>query len=220
MLNASAKKIEAVLFDFDMTLVDSSYIITECMNRLAEAKGLRPITRGELLTVIGLELEDSWKVLWGHVGPDWVDFYRANFRELEVGGFREFPGTRKLPEALKKAGIRTGIVSNRHFARAAAERAGIAHLFEIVVGLEDVERGKPAPDSLRFALNGLGLPPESVVYVGDTDLDMAAAVAADVMAVGVTTGNLGADELLAAGAACACDDLLEVPAAIGLKLDL
>ena len=216
MLNAPVK---AVLFDFDMTLVDSSYVITECMNRLAEAKGLRRITREELLSVIGLELEDSWKVLWGRVEPDWLDFYRGNFRELELGGFKEFPGTRRLPEALRRTGIHTGIVSNRRFARMAAERAGLAGLFDVIVGLEDVERGKPAPDSLLFAIERLGIVPADAVYVGDTDLDMIAARAAGIRAVGVSTGNLDESALREAGGDAACADLLEVPAAIGLKLE-
>ena len=52
-------RIGAVLFDFDMTLVDSSYAITECTNLLADAKGLARVTREEILKVIGLPIEES-----------------------------------------------------------------------------------------------------------------------------------------------------------------
>lgn len=211
-------KIKAVLFDFDMTLVDSSYVITECTNRLADAKGLRKITRAELMEVIGLELEDAWRVLWGEVGPDWVDYYRANFRDVEIGGMVEFRGTRELPALLKSAGIKVGVVSNRRYARLAVERAGLAHLFDVIVGLEDVERGKPEPDSILYALDSFGVQPEEAVYVGDTDLDMNAARAARALGVGMTTGNFGEEPLLRAGAGRVCSCLMEIPGAIGLKL--
>lgn len=34
------EKVSAILFDFDMTLIDSSYAITSCMNGLAKDMGL------------------------------------------------------------------------------------------------------------------------------------------------------------------------------------
>lgn len=39
------KKIRAVLFDFDMTLVDSSYAIHHCTNLLANHLGFKEISR-------------------------------------------------------------------------------------------------------------------------------------------------------------------------------
>ena len=210
------QKITTVLFDFDMTLVDSSYVITECTNKLADLYGLRRITREELLTVIGLPLADAWERQWGRVEPEWLDTYRAKFREAEQEGMRAFPGTRCVPLALRDAGIKTGVVSNRNFARLAVERAGLADLFDIVVGCEDVTKPKPDAEPLLYALKQLGEYPESAVYVGDTDIDMQTAVNAGVRGIGMTTGNFDHEGLRRAGATWICDDLREIPGLIGI----
>ena len=58
-------KIKAVLFDFDMTLVDSSYAIHHCTNLLASYLGFEEISREKVLSAIGLTIEDSWRMFWG-----------------------------------------------------------------------------------------------------------------------------------------------------------
>lgn len=205
------QSVAAVLFDFDMTLVDSSYIITECTNLLAEAKGLPRVTREELLKVIGLPIEESWRTLWGQFDESWLDFYRSNFRAREQTGFIQFPGTIEVPELLKEMGVKVGVVSNRRFAYMAVEHSGLAHLFDTVVGLEDVGNAKPHPESILLALERLGIEPAQTVYVGDTDIDMKTAVAANVRGIGMTTGAFEREQLLEVGATWVCDDLREIP---------
>lgn len=210
-------KITTVLFDFDMTLVDSSYVITECTNKMADVYGLRRITREELMTVIGLPLEDAWRKQWGHVEQAWLDTYRANFRDAEHGGMREFPGTRSVPAALKAAGMKTGVVSNRNFARAAVERAGLIDLFDVIVGFENVTHPKPHAEPLLHALGELGERPGNAVYVGDTDIDIQTALNAGVRGIGMTTGNFDEAGLMAAGATWVCKDLREILGIVGIE---
>ncbi|MDR1915578.1 MAG: HAD family hydrolase [Synergistaceae bacterium] len=203
--------VKAVLFDFDMTLMDTSHIITECTNLLADRYELRRVTRDETLAVIGLPILDSWAALWGRFEDEWLDYYRTNFRGMEHNGFREFPGTRDVPARIRDAGIKTGVVSNRRFAASAVEQSGIGAYFDVVIGLEDVSNPKPHPEPILMALESLGIEPHGAVYVGDADIDMRTAVAADVIGIGVTTGNFGASELLSAGASHACASLDEIP---------
>jgi phosphoglycolate phosphatase len=200
----------AALFDFDMTLMDTSYIITDCTNLLAEQFGLRRVTRDEILSVIGLEISDSWVRLWGRYEDEWLDYYRKHFRATEQSGFREFPDTRDAISALRKNGIKTGVVSNRRFAATAVETSGIAPLFDVIVGLEDVRNAKPHPEPVLTALSRLSAVPAEAFYAGDTDIDMKTAAAAGVTGIGVTTGNYGADALKAAGAVYTCPNLIGV----------
>lgn len=209
--------VAAVLFDFDMTLVDSSYIITECTNLLADAKGLPRVTREELLKVIGLPIEESWRVLWGRFDETWLEFYRSNFREREQGGFIKFPGTIEVPELLKEMGVKVGVVSNRRFAHMAVEKSGLSHLFDTVVGLEDVGNPKPNPESVLLALERLGIEAAWAVYAGDTDIDMNTAVAANVRGIGMTTGAFEREHLLNAGATWVCDDMREIPGLLRIQ---
>jgi len=46
------------------------------------------------------------------------------------------------------------------------------HLFDIIVGLEDVERIKPDPQGLAKILHVLNVDPERALYIGDRDIDL------------------------------------------------
>lgn len=81
---------------------------------------------------------------------------------------------------------RTAIATNR----GATIPELVAHfelgpLFEMVVGIRDVERPKPAPDMLFHCLEGLGVESGDAVYVGDSPSDLAAAEAARIRFIGV-----------------------------------
>ena len=115
------------------------------------------------------------------------------------------------------SGIKTGLVSNRQFARNPAEYLGIADKFDVIIGLEDVTHAKPDPEPLLTALSRLGVEPAQAVYVGDTDIDMKTAAAAGVRGIGVTTGNFGAEQHLAAGAWRVCGSLAEAAALCGVE---
>jgi phosphoglycolate phosphatase len=193
-----------------MTLMDTSYIITECTNLLADKFGLRHVTHAEMKALIGLPIEDEWVILWGAFEHEWLDYYRKNFRSVEQAGFREFPDTRSAVEKLRGAGIRTGIVTNRRFARPVAEQCQIADLFDVVIGLDDVVNPKPHPAPVLEALSRVGVDRARAFYTGDTDIDMKTAVAAKVTGVGVATGNFTPDGLIAAGASYACLNLTGV----------
>jgi phosphoglycolate phosphatase-like HAD superfamily hydrolase len=72
--------------------------------------------------------------------------------------------------------------------RTAAEvlvRFDIARFFTACVGVLDVARPKPAPDLLLACLERTHVPAAAAVYVGDTELDRAAAAAAGIGYVGV-----------------------------------
>jgi len=208
MSGAAAGKSKAVaMFDFDLTLMDTSYIITDCTNKLAERYGLRAVTRDEMLALIGLTITDSWSAIWGEWREEWLDYYRAHFRSMEHEGFREFPDTRSSLQRLRENGVRTAIVTNRNNARSAAEQGGIASLFDVIIGVEDVSHPKPHPEPVLTALARFDAVPGQAFYTGDTDIDMKTAVAAGVFGIGVTTGNFGPERLIAAGASVACPNL-------------
>lgn len=193
-------KIRAVLFDFDMTLIDSSHAITDCMNGMAADLGLLKVTREQVLSTIGLPIEAAWRTLWGDFRPEWLDHYRNNYSARERNALRPFPGTVPLLERLAARGIRKGVVTNRRYARVSVEAVGLAPFFEAIVGLESVERPKPFPDSLLLGLRLLEVDCGAALFVGDTDIDMKTGMAAGVRTVGICSGNHREEELVRAGA--------------------
>jgi len=55
---------------------------------------------------------------------------------------------------------------------------GASHLFAVVVTIDDVAQGKPAPDTFLEAARQLGVPAQDCVVLGDSVLDVEAAKAA------------------------------------------
>lgn len=208
------KKCEAVLFDFDMTLADSSYAIHYCTNLTAKKFGFREIPYAEVKASIGLPIEDSWRFFWGDFKQEWLDYYRANFRGDEHSRIKLFPDAVGTVEILRASGRKVGVASNRRFAVRVVEQVGLAGLLDVVIGLEDVKRAKPEPDCIIEGFEKLGVAPERGIYVGDTDIDMKAARAAGVRGVGVTTGNFDKAGLAAAGAWRVLDGLGGLPGLI------
>ena len=75
-------------------------------------------------------------------------------------------------------------------------KAGLANLFDTVVGGDDVTEGKPDPEGFLTACNDLHVKPHHSAYVGDTVADMVMGKNGDAaMVVGLETGLFTSSEL-------------------------
>ena len=97
----------------------------------------------------------------------------------------------------------------------------LAHLhlrdhFAAVVGPEDVDRIKPAPDMVLEALRRIQVPAAEALFVGDMSVDVQTARAAGVTVWVVPTGSESRDVLQAAKPDRLFGDLGEVLAALKL----
>lgn len=202
--------IRTVLFDFDMTLADSSYAIAHCTNLLAEHFGLRRLSREETLAIIGIHIEKAWANVWGDFKQEWLDYYRANFGVKEDALIRVFDSTVPTLEKLRSMGIKTGVASNRHYAMRPIKSLGLEKYLDSIVGIREAANPKPAPDIILKSLAELRTLKEEAVYVGDTDTDMKTAKNAGIRAIGMTTGNFTRGQLFEAGADFVCGDLAEI----------
>ena len=63
--------IRAVLFDFDMTLIDTSGALLANVNKIADHFGRPRCTRERLLEVIGYNSRDFWRALLGDERPEY-----------------------------------------------------------------------------------------------------------------------------------------------------
>ena len=204
------ERIDAILFDFDMTLVDSSYAIHRCINLLADYAGLKPVSREKVLKNIGLKIEDCYINFWGEFKQEWLDYYRELFVAEEKAGLILYPGVVETLNDLKEKGLRIGVASNRHNVTSVLEATKLSEYLDVSVGLNDVKNAKPSPDILYKGLDTLGVSYKNGIYVGDTDIDMQTTVAAGIRGVGTTTGNFSAKELKAHGAWRVIDNIKEI----------
>lgn len=185
----------AMVFDFDLTLADSSTAVEECVSYALSSLGLPLPDPTEVRRTIGLSLEKGLEFLTGETDPE----LKSRFRELFVHRADQvmvdqtvlIEGTRTTVDFLRVRGVLTGIVSTKYRYRinAILERQGVLEQFDKVVGGEDTASPKPDPEGLKRALEALGVHPREAAFVGDHLVDAEAASRAKVPFIGVLTGT-------------------------------
>ena len=113
------------------------------------------------------------------------------------------PGAHTLLERAAELGIGCALVTadDRAGAIADLEAVGVLDHFTAVIGDDDVERGKPAPDAVLAACERLGVEPAHALMVGDTANDLRAARAAGLAAaIGTADAGVSVDHLPGADA--------------------
>ena len=192
--------LKTIIFDFDFTLADSSIPIVECVNYGLRGLGLPEASSDEIGRTIGLHLSEALVVLAGEEQQPNADKFLALFGDradqIMADNTVIFP---KVPEALddlKNRGYTMGIVSTKYRYRIEdiLGRAGLLRYFDNIVGGEDVDRHKPAPDSLLLAMENLSVSRQEVIYVGDSITDAKTAEAAEVEFVAVLSGTTSPKE--------------------------
>lgn len=186
--------IQAVVFDFDYTLVDASPGIVHCFQHAFARMELPEPEPDRIRRTIGLTLPHAFRELAGRseeaAEQRFTELYVARADEVMVEMTRVFDDVPHVLRELGERGIPTGIVSTKYRYRIERTLAkeGLAALIGTVVGGEDVMTHKPDPEGLRMALERLGVEAASCLYVGDSRVDAETARAAGARFLPVLTG--------------------------------
>lgn len=196
--------IEAVIFDKDGVLINTERVHYEAWY--------------EAITFFGGQNTYDWNSHLSYAGMPTIDrfainkeIYSINATEEEfLGRFRDnytaafdengievFEGVREFIDNLRQSGIKYAVASGarRINIEMTLSKAGLLDRFDIYVGTDDVEKGKPNPDLFLEAANRLGVDPSRCLVIGDTVNDVLGARAAGMRAVAVSDPhNLGAFE--------------------------
>ena len=99
------------------------------------------------------------------------------------------PGVKPFLEVLNRAGVRRAIASSTHLLNieTALHLLGLEKYFHAVLTAEDVTRGKPHPEPFLLAAQRLGAEPSRCIVFEDAHVGVAAARAAGMKVVVVTT---------------------------------
>ncbi|WP_345713532.1 HAD-IA family hydrolase, partial [Kineococcus glutinatus] len=156
---------DAVLFDMDGTLVDSTTAIVRCWTRWAQEHGVS----GEQLAAAHGHGRPAAEIVAELLPPERVAAGAARITELEVAdvtGVVRLPGAVELLAQLPRP--RWAVVTSCTVPLALA-RAGAAGLPEpgAWVTFDDVERGKPDPAPYLLGAERLGVDPRRCLVVED-----------------------------------------------------
>jgi sugar-phosphatase len=191
MSSADTIRVEAVLFDMDGTIVDSSIPVQKAWRVWATEHG---VDFARVMAVMhGRRAIETMQMLAPELPqPETVErFLEAEL--LEIDGIVEVPGAAAFIASLPvdRWGVVTSAVES--MARDRIRAAGLPDP-HVLVSADMVERGKPHPEGFLRAAELLGAAPARCVVFEDAPAGIEAAKAAGMIVVGVET-NYPAAEL-------------------------
>ena len=180
----------AVLWDMDGTLIDSEPYWLASESAFAVAHG-SDWGHDDGLGVIGMSLYESTKLLKERVGSSLepqqiIDQITDGVLSQLERSIPWRPGARELLKLLRDNNVKTALVtgSMHRMAQQVAEQIGF-EAFDVIVGGDDVVKGKPHPESYLTAAALLGVDPTHCVALEDSLTGITAAEAAGTKAVGI-----------------------------------
>ena len=187
--NASDRRYDLIVWDWDGTIMDSTPTIVHCIQQSCRDLGFKVPDDALASSVIGLGIHDSLRRAVPWVDPahfqkltDRFRFhYLAKDHELDL-----FVGIRELLENLRADKYLLGVATGK--SRVGLDRSlkhhQIGHLFH-ETRTADESFSKPHPGMLLELSDVTQVPTRRILMIGDTthDLDMAANAGVDALAV-------------------------------------
>ncbi len=193
-------RFKAIVLDMDGTLIDSSEAHLKAWFKAAEILDIY-VSEAKIRSEFGKSSYDMAKAfLTRNRIEDYIRFAELKdeiFMESCLNLVKPINGVADAIKGFKTIGLKTAVASSnpRKLIVKVLDLTGLLDYIDVIVGAEDVERGKPHPDMIEKAIKRLGVEPCETVYVGDTVYDVEAGRAAGAFTVAVLTGAASRREL-------------------------
>jgi phosphoglycolate phosphatase len=203
---------KTLVLDFDGTIADTRNSIVRTIQFTAKELGLPEAKESEIIRLIGLPLKNTL-IQAMHISnekllDEAIALYRAKYNEISIDTVELFPNVKDTLEIIYNQGITITIASNkgRNGLTSSLKKLGIIQYFSVVLGEQDVQNKKPAPDMVLRILEETKSTPKETLVVGDTTYDILMGQQANCITCGVTYGNHTENQLKAQGADYIIDD--------------
>lgn len=188
---------KAVIFDLDGTLVDSLESIWYSANLAIASCGYPEIPLEKYKLFVGDGADTLIRRCLAYSGDveeenfEKVSFkYQAVFKEHCMYHVKPYEGIVDMLGALKEAGVKLAVFSNKPHERAVNVVESIfgKGLFDEILGQTDSRPKKPNPSGVFYLAQKLGADISEIAYVGDTSTDMMTGKHAGAYTIGVLWG--------------------------------
>jgi phosphoglycolate phosphatase len=216
-------KYRAVIFDLDGTLLNTLEDLADSVNASLEKLGFPRHPLGDFNKFVG----DGRDVLAARALPAgnrdektinrMVELIDAEYTERWANKTVPYKGVDLLLDGLTSKKIKIAILSNKGhiFTELIVAKMLSRWTFSRVLGISPEVKKKPDPEAALRIAREFGVKTTEVLYLGDSDVDMKTAIAANLFPVGAGWGFRSRQELMANGAKVVIDrpeellDLLE-----------
>lgn len=203
------KKWLGCLFDLDGTLLDTIEDLADSMNSVLVNHGWPIFSIQDYKEKVGDGIEklvqrsipfnlsyDTEKLTpFVH---EFISTYEQRWHQKTT----PYPGVMTALHTLQEKGVKLAVLSNKMepFTQLCVEHFFPDIAFDCIQGSVPGVPKKPDPSSALQIAEKLGLSPQSMLYVGDTPIDMNTANNAGMQAIGVSWGFRTANQLAESGA--------------------
>ena len=191
------RRYKAIIFDLDGTLLDTLTDLAEGTNYALRVNGFPERTTDEIRRFVGngarklIERavpEGQIEAALEQVRQDFDIYYKVHCKD-HTG---PYPGIMEMLQELVQQGYSLCVVSNKpDFAVQELIPEYFPGIFTSVSGERQGVAKKPAPDLIREAMKNLQADSSNAVYVGDSEVDLEAAVNAGIPCISVAWGFKG-----------------------------
>ena len=170
------QKPDAVIFDWDDTIVDTWQVVRSAINATLEHFGHAAWSEDEARKRIGPPARVLFSGLFGEDKWQEADaIYIAAYKANISAHIRIHDGAHETLDCLKAAGIPMAVVSTKRgpLLREEAAQLGLDGYFARLVGAGDAPADKPQAQAVQFALEPIKISAsKSVIFIGDSVTDM------------------------------------------------
>lgn len=192
--------IRAAIFDMDGTLVDNMHFHQQAWFSFLEDHGIQVSEAEYHAKNAGILPE-----IIARFFPDVTDIEivyelgrkkERKYQEIYRPHVKALPGLETFLTSLRQAGIRIALATaaDRGNIDFTLDALGIRDHFDVIVGAEEVSKGKPDPEVFLLTAEKLGIEPDACAAFEDSNPGIRAALAAGMRVVGLATTHTN-DEL-------------------------
>lgn len=208
-----------VIFDLDGTLLDTLDDLCNSVNYSLITNNFPERSLAEVRTFVGNGIrlliersvpEGTSKELIDKTFECFKTYYAVHCNDKT----KTYPGVMDMLKELKKNGYKIAVLSNKaQYAVTKLCNIYFNNLLDDAVGARENVAKKPSPDALYICAENNNINLNNVIYVGDSDVDVATANNAGVRGIAVTWGFRSRELLIKCGAenlADNTDELLQI----------
>lgn len=216
------KRIRAVAFDLDGTLLDTAPDLASATNHMLAALHLPSLSEDQVRTMIGdgveALVERALARALNQVPPEPVlrtaiERFKEAYSNAIFVRSRLYPGVTETVRTLRDAGLKLACVTNKSagFTAPLLTAAGLAGSFAHILCATGPADRKPSPAMLRTLCERLEIIPASLLMVGDSPKDIRAARSAGCPVAAVVYGYTAEALIRASAPDWVLHNLTEVP---------